>query len=313
MIFLFGSIGSVLFLSYQSEEIQSEEIQSEEIQSEEIQSEEIQSDPVKIIKTDDAGILQSKTVLTRLNTTSLFQVYVNEDAYTIDSEGMKSYSSWVLELEPKNYEIYEEIHNISNAAVIYPIFTAAAYSEPGFYTYYRGECDQEFHGVLFRDDDCLSVKVSTSYEINFVSSGSGANVLWLLGYDIITDIDVHKNPDILLKYEKIILLHNEYVTSEEFNAITSHPNVVYLYPNALYAEISFDEESRTISLIRGHNYPEITIRNGFDWEFDNSSDEYDVLCNDMNFSKIDNGWMLNCYPENIMHMDKELLKQIREF
>ena len=66
-------------------------------------------------------------------------------------------------------------------------------------------------------------------------------------------------------------------------------------------------------MIRGHNYPDPLIRNGFDWKFDNSLEEYDVTCNDMKFSKIDNGWMLNCYPENILHKNKELLKQIRDF
>ena len=86
----------------------------------------------------------------------------------------------------------------------------------------------------------------------------------MLNYEIITDITIHQNPEILLEYEKIILLHNEYVTSTQFDAITSHPNVIYLYPNALYAEIGFDEELWEISLIRGHNYPDPLIRNGFD-------------------------------------------------
>ena len=81
----------------------------------------------------------------------------------------------------------------------------------------------------------------------------------------------------------------------------------------MYAEIDFDEDLWEISLIRGHNYPDPLIRNGFDWKFDNSLEEYDVTCKDMKFSKIDNGWMLNCYPENILHKSKELLKQIREF
>jgi len=30
-----------------------------------------------------------------------------------------------------------------NTIVIYPIFTAAAYSEPGFYSYFREECDEK--------------------------------------------------------------------------------------------------------------------------------------------------------------------------
>ena len=156
-------------------------------------------------------------------------------------------------------------------------------------------------------------KLEEEYGPLFTSSANGVQVLNLLDYEIITDITIHQNPEILLQYEKIILLHNEYVTSTQFDAIISHPNVIYLYPNALYAEIDFDEDLWEISLIRGHNYPDPLIRNGFDWKFDNSLEEYDVTCEDMKFSKIDNGWMLNCYPENILHKSKELLKQLREF
>ena len=95
------------------------------------------------------------------------------------------------------------------------------------------------------------------------------------------------------------MLHNEYVTRAMFDAITNHPNVLYLYPNALYAEIEVDYVDETITLIRGHNYPESSMTNGFDWEFDNTHPyEYDNLCADMKFYQIENGWMTNCYPEN---------------
>ena len=57
------------------------------------------------------------------------------------------------------------------------------------------------------------------------------------------------------------MLHNEYVTRTMFDAITSHPNVVYLSPNALYAEIEVDYDNDTITLIRGHNYPQPEIKN----------------------------------------------------
>ena len=82
------------------------------------------------------------------------------------------------------------------------------------------------------------------------------------------------------------MLHNEYVTRTMFDAITSHPNVIYLYPNALYAEIEVDYDNNTITLIRGHNYPESEIVNGFDWEFENTHPyEYDDTCLDMEFYK----------------------------
>ena len=135
----------------------------------------------------------------------------------------------------------------------------------------------------------------------------------LLGYPIISDVDVDQNPDILKKYDKVILLHNEYVTKKEFDAITNHPKVIYLYPNALYAEVKTDYQNNSISLIRGHNFPELDIINGFDWKFDNSIMEYDLDCKEIRFDMIDNGWMLNCYPENLMHQNKVLLKTIKEF
>jgi hypothetical protein len=258
--------------------------------------------------------LQSENLQTLIQTNvkSLFKVMAYENDFEI-IEGEKIWRNVFYELDESNNMIYDNLKNNKKSAVIFPIFTAAAYSEPGFYTFYRGECDREFHGVLFHDDDCLTVKLEEEYNPLFTSSANGLQVLNLLDYDILTDISIHQNPEILTKYEKIILLHNEYVTSVEFDAILSHPNVIYLYPNALYAEVNFDEELWEISLVRGHNYPEITIRNGFDWKFDNSPEEYDVTCDDMKFSKIDNGWMLNCYPENVLHKNKELLKQIKDF
>ena len=248
--------------------------------------------------------LQSENLQTLIQTNvkSLFKVMAYENDFEI-IEGKKIWRNVFYELDESNNMIYDNLKNNKKSAVIFPIFTAAAYSEPGFYTFYRGECD----------DDCLTVKLDDDYNPLFTSSANGLQVLNLLDYDILTDISIHQNPEILTKYEKIILLHNEYVTSVEFDAILSHPNVIYLYPNALYAEVNFDEELWEISLVRGHNYPEITIRNGFDWKFDNSPEEYDVTCDDMKFSKIDNGWMLNCYPENVLHKNKELLKQIKDF
>jgi hypothetical protein len=256
--------------------------------------------------------LMESPVLIQTNVKSLFKVMAHENDFEM-IDGEKIWRNAYYELDESKLDTYQDLKNDKKSAVVFPIFTTAAYSEPGFYTFYRGECDGEFHGVLFRDDDCLTVKLEDEYNPLFTSSANGLQVLNLLDYDIITDISIHQNPEILLSYEKIILLHNEYVTYTEFDAITSHPNVIYLYPNALYAEVDFDEELWEISLVRGHNYPEITIRNGFDWRFDNSPDEYDTTCEDMKFSKIDNGWMLNCYPENILHKSKELLKQIRDF
>ncbi len=233
----------------------------------------------------------------KVNSTSAFETWIKDKDYQIVN-GKKIWNKAIFKIDPaKNYD---KAKSDKNTVVIYPTFTDSAYSEPGFYTYYRGECDEK----------CLTIKIQN----NFVpqANPNAVQILKLLGYSFVTDVDVDKNPTILGKYKKVIVLHNEYVTKKEFEAITSHPNVVYLYPNALYAEVKTDYAKNIITLIRGHNYPTKEIRNGFDWKLDNSQSEYDTDCKKMQFYKIINGWMLNCYPENIIHKSMRFLETIKK-
>ena len=203
---------------------------------------------------------------------------------------------------------YNEIalwHDDSQSAVvIFPLFTATAYADGGFYDYFGGKCD-----------GCTTTTIKVP-EFRYTSSGNAVQAFDLLGYDIINDATLDQNPDILKRYDKVIMLHNEYVTRTMFDAITNHPNVIYLYPNALYAEIEVDYIDETITLVRGHNYPESRIINGFDWEFDNTHPfEYDRECADMQMYQIKNGWMTNCYPENVFLKSSHamaLLKAIKD-
>lgn len=251
----------------------------------------------KIDKTDDSDFVE---ITDEAN--FLFKAFAKKDDITI-KDGQRIWNLIRIELDPARMDLYNEIGNIDNsqnAAVIIPIFTATAYKEPGFYTYYRQECDSS----------CLTRPITNEYTDQ--SSVHAIQVFQLLNYEIISDLDVERNPDILSKFDKVILLHNEYVTRNEFDAIMSHPKVVYLYPNALYAEIKVNADN-TITLLRGHNYPEAQIRNGFDWEYDNSILEYDTDCSNMRFEQIPNGIMLNCYPENEILFNPDLLRLIKEF
>ena len=218
---------------------------------------------------------------------------------------------WVHVYFGKNNDLLDKYNEVEvwndsqKAVVVFPYFTSAAYDEPGFYTYFRGECDE-----------CTTTKLTTAV-LKYTSSGNALQALSLMGYDITTDVIVDTNPSILNQYDKVIMLHNEYVTQTMFDAITNHPKVIYLYPNALYAEIEVDYDAKTITLIRGHGYPEPEISNGFDWEFDNTHPyEYDAECSNMEFYKIDNGWMTNCYPERVFIKSTndtyEILKIIKE-
>ena len=240
---------------------------------------------------------------------AFFEIYGGY-GHCIVEDGEQIWRSLLLGLNPNKFDMYNEVavwNDPQKTAVVYPHFTYLAYNEPGFYTYYRGECD-----------DCTTTKFVPPSLLNneYVTSGLGHQALTLLGYTALSDEEIDMNPSILQQFDKVIMLHNEYVTRTMFDAITNHPNVFYLYPNALYAEIEVDYIDETITLIRGHNYPEPEITNGFDWEFDNTHPyEYDSLCADMKFYQIENGWMTNCYPENFFLKDHtglfNLLKTIK--
>ena len=238
---------------------------------------------------------------------SFFELYgIHGNCVTDGDEQV--WESLLLGLNPNKLDMYNEVavwNDPQKTVVVYPYFTAVAYTEPGFYTYYRGECD-----------DCTTTKFAPP-TVLYTSSGIGHQALTLLGYPTITDADIDRNPSILQQFDKVIMLHNEYVTRTMFDAITNHPNVIYLYPNALYAEIEVNYIDETITLIRGHNYPEPEIINGFDWEFDNTHPyEYDSECQSMDIYKIKNGHMTTCYPENVFLKESQqlfdLLKIIKD-
>jgi len=238
---------------------------------------------------------------------SFFEIYGTYGNCVMDGDE-QVWKSLSLGLNPNKLDIYNEVavwNDPQKTVVVYPYFTYAAYNEPGFYTYYRGECD-----------DCTTTKFASPIPL-YTSSGIGHQALTILGYPTITDADIDRDPSILQQFDKVIMLHNEYVTRTMFDAVTNHPNVLYLYPNALYAEIEVNYIDETITLIRGHNYPELEITNGFDWEFDNTHPyEFDSMCQSMDIYKIKNGWMTTCYPENIFLKKSQqlfdLLKLIKD-
>lgn len=203
--------------------------------------------------------------------------------------------------ELEYYESYDELRADGKVAVVYPIFTQSGYDWSGFHDYYSGYCDS-----------CTSVPLHHTYEKTFSASGNGFRILEFLGYQVIDDIDIDKNPQILDQFDKVILLHNEFVTEAEFEAITKHPKVVYLYPNALTSQISVDYESGYVVLIRGPSYPTPDVSSGFDWRYNNSQYESDWDCRSWDFYKVENGYMLNCYPETFLPDNGyEMLKKLK--
>lgn len=173
------------------------------------------------------------------------------------------------------------------AVIVLPIFTQAAYGDDGFYSHYMGRCGTR----------CLTVPIPRQFVPSYVTGGGLDDKFLDQGIPTVTDLDVDLNPSILQQYSKVILLHNEYVSQREFEAIVHHQDVVYLYPNALYAKVRVNYAQGTITLLRGHGYPQKEIRNGFGWKLDDSKYEYNTECYNWRFLKVRNGYMLDCYPQ----------------
>lgn len=192
-----------------------------------------------------------------------------------------------------------EKYNLKGVLVLTPYLTANAYKPDGFYSYYNGSCNTA----------CLTVPLD-DVEYGYDSSKNMINIMHELKADVIPDLLVENDPERVLAYKTLILLHNEYVTQKMFDIISKHPNVIYLYPNSLYGKVDVDRYQMT--LVRGHNYPEHAIKNGFDWQYDNTEYEYDNKCETPQWQRVPNGWQLDCYPEKTILAHKEILGFIKE-
>lgn len=203
--------------------------------------------------------------------------------------------------ETRYFEQYAELSAPENTVVIYPILTQSAYGWDSIHDFYLGRCDT-----------CNVVKIDEYYDPIFSVGAKSFRILEFLGYDVIDDVEIDKNPDILKKYDSVILLHNEFVTENEFLAITSHSNVIHLYPGAFNSKVSINYFDNSMVLERGPAYPQSNIKNGFDWKFDNSDISDDITCENWEFYKIENGYMLNCTPEFLIQNNDAFLKKLKE-
>jgi len=187
----------------------------------------------------------------------------------------------------KKYHLDEQ-----SIIVIDPLITANAYSENGFYDYFKGTCDTS----------CLTVKLNQTVSYSYTSSKNALEIFKRLNLPIMDDIKLSKNPDLLDDYETVIVLHSEYLTQELFDKLQEHRHVLYMYPNALYGKVTIDNDE--ITLIRGHDVQHVA--NGFDWKFDNTHYEEDGKCLNPHWLLIDNGFQLNCYPDDVIFDHPEL-------
>ena len=105
--------------------------------------------------------------LIELQIDSIFKIGGVRDEYIIDGNFQK-YGRLYFELDKNNQSLYDELKNIDEKTiVIFPIFTATAYNEPGFYNYFKEECDLQ----------CLTVPIKPILRAEI--GGNGAQILKL--------------------------------------------------------------------------------------------------------------------------------------
>ena len=254
------------------------------------------------------------------------QAYVNciyqDDLFFQD----KPFNDKLNEIVPEMNDIYMEIMNEDDKTiVIFPTVSLHAYSERCIWDYY-----------MPASDDCKIIQLNNDIDLSSMNNNIWLNPAWKslsgyflyntnvisfqilgnLNYEILSDIEIEKNPSILESYDKIIVLQNKYVTKKMFDAITNHPKVIYLTPGALSEEVKIDFTNNTITVLSPIKYPEEkNYRNDFSWEYDNTDREFEDCShsNDPKFEKVSNGIMTNCVSENLIGKSKEFLKIIKDY
>ena len=98
----------------------------------------LSNENTEIPKNDEISKSENSQSLIQTNIRSLFKVMAYENDFEIIGDN-KIWRNTFFELDVSNTILYDDLRNDKKSAIIFPTFTSAAYSEPGFYTFYRGE------------------------------------------------------------------------------------------------------------------------------------------------------------------------------
>ncbi|HYX55844.1 MAG TPA: N,N-dimethylformamidase beta subunit family domain-containing protein [Nitrososphaeraceae archaeon] len=155
-----------------------------------------------------------------------------------------------------------------DVALIKPTFTAAAYNN-AFYIFYSLYDDVLIGKNVTTDLTLLSSKVTNQ---TTAATSSAFTMIYLLNnlrwlspesnITVLTDADVDSG-SIFMKngsnaYDVLILGHQEYVTQQEYDNlkrfVSDGGTMIIMDGNVFYAEVKYDRENKTITLIKGHGW-----------------------------------------------------------
>ncbi|MGC2574539.1 MAG: N,N-dimethylformamidase beta subunit family domain-containing protein [Candidatus Nitrosopolaris sp.] len=182
--------------------------------------------------------------------------------------------------ENNNADISNQFKKGMRMALVEPTFTAAAYNN-SFYVFYQKYSHVPAETNITNDLSLLSsrvikyptitptTKVHSAFAMlsllkNFKLVSPGSNIT------VLTDADVddglifenrggEKNVDTDNNaYDVIILGHQEYVTQQEYNYlkkfVSNGGTMLLLDGNVFYAQIKFDRNTSTVTLVKGHGW-----------------------------------------------------------
>ena len=130
----------------------------------------------------------SSTHTYKVESSTYFELYLTESDYNRYLQGLPQLEGARIILHPSNAEqLIDYITPRPSSVVIFPTFTAAAYFPNGFYNYYAGTCDQS----------CVNDVSFDNFHFDYEESGITAQILYHVGYDFLTDVEIDKNPQLL--------------------------------------------------------------------------------------------------------------------
>jgi hypothetical protein len=153
-------------------------------------------------------------------------------------------------------------------AFVEPSFTAAAYNLDGFYEFYDKYEDVDFGQAITDDLNLMTADIPAEPDRTYFEPFL-QRVKDFVSTDveiaIIADTDVNDGfvfrDDGTNAYEALILLHNEYVTQQEYDNLKRYVSnggrIIFLDGNLFYGEVSYNRSYCSATLLKGH-----------DWEFD---------------------------------------------
>jgi N,N-dimethylformamidase beta subunit-like protein len=177
-------------------------------------------------------------------------------------------------------------------AFVNPVFTEAAYAANAFYDFYAKYKNLPWGRIVTTDVNMLTAPIEKSDQVDPYSSyddnrnlskfsniAPDNNHIMILNerlkkelpttfFTVIRNEDVHNgyifDRQYKNAYDVLILSHEEYATDSMYNNykkfVRDGGTIIFLDANMFYAEVKYDKNNKTITLIKGH-----------DWEYDGRS------------------------------------------